>query len=142
MYQPPPYPPPPGAPPPQRRGFLGFGIGGAVVLVALGVLGTFARIQNRKHDAEVKEKKATLPAVGSEGTLAKGPSSAALCAVPRNAFNFGWPCPKTEPVPRDSKVRIMKAGMSGTDAVCRYWVQGGPRDNASGDAPCEWFAAH
>jgi hypothetical protein len=36
----------------------------------------------------------------------------------------------------------MKAGMNGTDAVCRYWIRSGPRDGASGDAPCEWFVAH
>lgn len=141
MYQPPPYRPPPYPSPPPKRGLLGFGVGGAVVLVALSVLGTCARIYNRKHDAEVKEKRATLPTVGSEGTLAKAPASASLCAVPKNAFHFGWPCSKADALPADSKVRVMKAGMSGTDAVCRYWVRSGPRENASGDAPCEWFAA-
>lgn len=139
-YPPSQHPPPP--PPPPRRGFLGFGIGGALVIVGLSVLGTFARLQSRRHDETVAEKKAALPAVGSQGSLVQGPMTTALCPVPKNAFHFGWPCSANkQPLPRESKVRVMKAGMAGTDALCRYWVQGGPADNASGDAPCEWFVA-
>src|SRR5688500_11864453 len=110
----PPYPPPP-PPPPQRKGFLQFGVGGAIVLVALSVLGTCARIYNRRHDATVEAKRAELPAVGSQGTLAKAGTKAKLCDVPKNAFHFGWPCSGEKPLPPDSKVRVMKAGMSGTD---------------------------
>jgi hypothetical protein len=121
---------------------LGFGIGGAVVIIGMSVLGTCARIHNRSHDETVKAKRATLPAVSSEGTLANGGAQAALCPVPKNAFYFGWPCYKdTKALPAESKVRVVKAGMSGTDAVCRYWVKSGPLDNESGDAPCEWFVA-
>lgn len=140
------YPPPPGYPPqppqpPPRRGFLQFGVGGAAVLILISVLGTCARIHNRRHDATVEAKQATLPAVTSQGTLAKAGSNASLCPVPKNAFHFGWPCSSEKKVPPESKVRVMKAGMSGTDALCRYWVQSGPLENASGDAPCEWFVA-
>jgi hypothetical protein len=134
MYHPPPQPP-------QRKGFLHLGVGGAVVLIALSVVGTCARIHNRRHHLEVEEKQANLPAVGSQGTLAKAGANARLCDVPKNAFHFGWPCSGEKSLPADSKVRVMKAGMSGTDAICRYWVQSGPADNASGDAPCEWFVA-
>ena len=141
MYQPPPpYQPPPYQPPPPRRGFLQFGVGGAIVLISMSVLGTLARIHNHKHDADIESKKAQLPAVGSEGTLAKGGTKTALCDVPKNAFHFGWPCHSSaKTLPADSKVRVMKAGMEAGDAVCRYWVQSGPLDHAAGDAPCEWF---
>jgi hypothetical protein len=122
--------------------FLKFGVPGALVIVGISVLGTFARIHNRKHDAEVHAKQATLPPVSAQGTLANGPPNASLCPVPKNAFHFGWPCSSgAKTLPRESKVRVMKTGMSGTDAICRYWVQSGPLDNDSGDAPCEWFVA-
>lgn len=139
MHQPPypPYPPPPPEQPPR---FLRFGVGGAVVIILISVVGTFARIHNERTAEEIETKKAALPTVGSQGTL-KG-SSPALCPVPKIASSFGWPCGserRTSLAP-SSKVRVMKAGMFGRDALCRYWVQGGPQDNASGDAPCEWFA--
>ena len=58
MYQPPPpYQPPPYQPPPPRRGFLQFGVGGAIVLISMSVLGTLARIHNHKHDADIESKK-------------------------------------------------------------------------------------
>jgi hypothetical protein len=138
MQVPPPHQYPP--PPPGGSRFLQFGVGGAAVIILISVLGTCARIHNRRHDATVEAKKATLPAVGSQGTLAKGGPKASLCPAPKNAFFFGWPCySEAKPVPAESKVRVMKAGMNGTDAVCRYWVQSGPLDNEAGDAPCEWF---
>ena len=137
--QPPPLAPPP---PPPRRGFLGFGVGGALVIVGLSVIGTFARLHNQKHDEERAEKRASLPAVGSQGSLVKAPATASLCPVPKNAFHFGWPCTSDkQALPHESKVRVMKAAVQGTDAVCRYWVQSGPANDASGDAPCEWFVA-
>lgn len=106
------------------------------------MLGTCARIANRKTAKEIQAKQATLPVVGSQGTLAGAGTTASLCPVPKNAFFFGWPChSQAKTLPPESKVRVMKAGMSGTDALCRYWVQSGPADNASGDAPCEWFVA-
>ena len=108
----------------------------------MAVLGTFARIHNRRHDETVAAKKAELPAVGAQGTLARGGAGTALCDVPKNAFFFSWPChSQAKTLPAESKVRVMKAGMSGSDAVCRYWVQSGPLENAAGDAPCDWFVA-
>ena len=111
-----------------------------IILISVG--GTFARISQRKRASEIEAKQVALPVVGSQGTLAGAGRSASLCPVPKNAFFFGWPCHSdAKPLPPESKVRVMKAGMHGTDALCRYWVQSGPADNASGDAPCEWFVA-
>lgn len=147
MQHPPPnqypqYPQPPPPPPQGGPRFLQFGVGGAVVIVLISALGTCARIANRKHDATMEAKRATLPAVTAEGTLAKGGAGASLCPVPKNAFNFGWPCHSAgKSLPAESKVRVMKVGMTGTDTVCRYWVKSGPLDDEAGDAPCEWFVA-
>jgi hypothetical protein len=136
---PPPLPPPPL--PPPRRGFLQFGVGGAIVVIAISVLGTCARIHNRKLDKDKSAIQADLPKVGAEGTLEKAPARAELC--PPGKTMTGWPCSsgKATIVAPSSHVRVMKAEIHQMEGVCRYWVKGGPQDNASGDAPCEWFVA-
>ena len=117
------------------------GIGTALVLVGFSVLGVVVRIANRHTHDTIAQKQAALPSVGSQGTLAHAPVDARLCAVDPSRGGFTrYPCGKSgTAIAPSSKVRVMKATMNGTDAVCRYWVQGGPNDNASGDAPCEWF---
>ena len=72
--------------------------------------------------------------------ISKGGAKTALCPVPKHAGFFGWPCGSEQKLPAESKVRVMKSGFH-QGAVCRYWVQSGPLENASGDAPCEWFVA-
>lgn len=137
------YPPPHHYPPPQDPNrFPGkITVGTAVALVAFSVLGVVMRVVSARSRETKAAKQASLPAVSSEGTLAHAPPDAALCRAER--FNFGWPCGSGSAtrVAPSSHVRVMKAGVERGDALCRYWVQGGPNDNASGDAPCEWFVA-
>ena len=114
------------------------------MVIAISTLGTFARLYNQKqpkYEAKENAPGSGLPMPGSEGTLAKGGSETALCRVD-DGRTFTWPCrsEKKTKVPAESKVRVMKSGYR-EGATCRYWVQGGPMDNASGDAPCAWFVA-
>ena len=135
------YPPPPPPPPHGRRVATGIGVSTVVAIVFFSLLGPVLRGCNRKMATDKKELAATLPAVGSEGTLAKAGATARLC--PAEKFTFGWPCSdgRASRVDPASRVRVMKTGVHQMEALCRYWVQGGPQTGASGDAPCEWFVA-
>ena len=112
------------------------GVVGSVALVVLVVLLSALRVVGREGIRKKGEANASLPTVGVQGTLASD-SPLALC--PAGTAYFGWPCREKKIVAQGSHVQLMKAGLHGTDAVCRYWVQGGPDDRYVGDAPCAWL---
>ena len=118
--------PPPPSTSPWTKWRIGAGLILPIVLIGVRLLPLML-----PHDK--KELAATLPTVGVQGTL-EGSAPLGLCTAGTNFWT--WPCRTKKSIEPGTHVQLMKAEVKGSNALCRYWIQGGPDDRFVGDGPC------